>query len=33
MATTAQQVFELSMHLMDEINESSGSADTADTKE
>lgn len=31
--TTAQQVFELAMHLMDEVNESSGKADTADTKE
>ena len=31
MATTAQQVFELAMSLMDELNESSGSADTADT--
>ncbi|HWS44187.1 MAG TPA: hypothetical protein VN421_14015 [Pseudoflavonifractor sp.] len=31
--TTAQQVFELAMHLMDEVNESSGKADNADTKE
>ncbi len=33
MATTAQWVFETAMHLMDEVNESSGCADTADTKE
>lgn len=33
MATTAQWVFEKAMHLMDEVNESSGLADTADTKE
>lgn len=31
--TTAQQVFEQAMHLMDEVNESTGAADTADTKE
>ncbi|SBW02374.1 conserved hypothetical protein [uncultured Eubacteriales bacterium] len=31
--TNAQEVFELAMHLMDEVNESSGKADTADTKE
>lgn len=31
--TTAQQVFEYAMHLMDEVNESSGKADNADTKE
>lgn len=31
--TTAQTVFELAMHLMDEVNESTGKADTADTKE
>lgn len=31
--TTAQWVFERAMALMDELNESSGSADTADTKE
>lgn len=31
--TNAQQVFELAMHLMDETNESTGAADTADTKE
>lgn len=33
MATTAQQVFEAAMHLCDEVNESTGRADTADTKE
>lgn len=33
MATTAQQVFEKAMHLMDEVNESTGQADTNDTKE
>lgn len=33
MATTAQTVFERAMHLMDEVNESTGAADTADTKE
>lgn len=33
MSTTAQEIFELAMHLMDEVNESSGKADTADTKE
>lgn len=33
MATNAQQVFEQAMHLMDEVNESTASADTADTKE
>ena len=33
MATTAQRVFEMAMHLMDEVNESSGAADTSDTKE
>lgn len=33
MATTGQWVFEKAMHLMDEVNESSGLADTADTKE
>ena len=31
--TTAQWVFEKTMHLMDEANESTGLADTADTKE
>lgn len=33
MATTAQWVFEKAMHLMDEVNESTGAADTNDTKE
>ena len=33
MSTTAQWVFERAMALMDELNESSGSANTADTKE
>lgn len=33
MATTAQKVFEMAMHLMDEVNESTGAADTNDTKE
>jgi len=31
--TTAQWIFEQAMHLMDEGNESTGKADTADTKE
>lgn len=31
--TTAQMVFELSMNLMDELNESTGQADTGDTRE
>lgn len=31
--TTAQMVFEMAMHLMDEVNESTGLADTNDTKE
>lgn len=31
--TNAQQVFEYAMTLMDELNESTGAADTADTKE
>lgn len=31
--TTAQWVFEKAMHLMDEVNESNGQADTSDTKE
>lgn len=31
--TTAQEVFEMAMTLMDELNESNGKADTADTKE
>lgn len=33
MSTTAQWVFEKAMHLMDEANESTGAADTNDTKE
>lgn len=33
MATTAQWVFEKAMHLMDEVNETTGAADTNDTKE
>ncbi len=33
MATTAQQIFETSMSLMDELNEATGQADTGDTKE
>ena len=33
MATNAQQIFELSMALMDELNEATGQADTGDTKE
>lgn len=33
MATTAQWIFERTMALMDELNESTGSADTSDTKE
>jgi len=31
--TTANSVFEKAMHLMDEVNESTGAADTSDTKE
>lgn len=31
MATTAQWIFEKAMHLMDEVSESTGQADTADT--
>lgn len=31
--TTAQQVFDITMGLIDEVNESSGATDTADTKE
>ena len=31
--TTAQEVFELAMSLMDELNESTGAAVTADTRE
>lgn len=33
MSTTAQWVFEKAMNLMDEVNESTGQADTNDTKE
>lgn len=33
MATNAQEIFEKSMSLMDELNEGSGAADTADTRE
>lgn len=33
MATTAQDVFDTAMGLMDEVNESTGATDTADTKE
>lgn len=33
MATTAQEVFELAMALMDELNEANGAADTSDTRE
>ena len=33
MSTTAQQVFSMAMNLMDEINESTGATDTADTRE
>lgn len=33
MATNAQWIFEKAMHLMDEVNESTGQADTNDTKE
>lgn len=31
--TCAQTVFELAMHLMDEVHESTGKVDTADTRE
>lgn len=31
--TTAQEVFELAMSLMDELNEATGAADTGDTRE
>ncbi len=31
--TSAQQIFDLAMHLMDETNEATGKTDTADTKE
>lgn len=33
MSTNAQWIFEKAMHLMDEVNESTGQADTGDTKE
>ena len=33
MATNAQWVFEKAMHLMDEVSESDGKVDTADTQE
>ena len=33
MATNAQWIFEKAMHLMDEVNESTGAADYSDTKE
>lgn len=33
MATTAQWVFERAMHLMDEASETTGQADTSETKE
>ena len=33
MSTSAQWIFEKAMNLMDEVNESTGKADTADTKE
>lgn len=33
MATTAQEIFEESMSLMGELNESTGAADTQDTRE
>lgn len=33
MSTTAQWVFDKAMHLMDEVNESTGQSDTADTRE
>lgn len=33
MSTTAQWIFEKAMHLMDEVSESTGQADTADTKD
>ena len=33
MSTTAQEVFETAMNLMDDVNESTGAADTSDTKE
>lgn len=33
MSTTAQDVFDIAMGLMDEVNESTGATDTSDTKE
>ena len=33
MATSAQQVFDIAMGLMDEVNGNSGATDTSDTKE
>ena len=33
MATTAQDIFDAAMGLMDEVNEQSGATDTADTRE
>ena len=33
MAVTVQQIFDIAIHLMDSQNESTGSTDTADTKE
>lgn len=33
MATNAEQIFEMTMSLMDELNESTGKPDTADTRE
>ena len=33
MATTAQEVFDIAVGLMDEINEATGKTDTSDTKE
>jgi hypothetical protein len=33
MSVSAQRVFDLAMGLMDEVNESTGSTDTSDTKE
>lgn len=33
MAVTAQEIFDIAIHLMDSQNESTGSTDTADTKE
>ncbi|MEG2526998.1 MAG: hypothetical protein RSA62_07245 [Oscillospiraceae bacterium] len=33
MATTAQEVFDIAMGLMDEVNEATGATDTTDTRE